>query len=56
MTFITSTTGPIEAGQIVCDNVDGVDISTFKADYDAKVDQDVKTTANPTFNNLTVND
>ncbi len=34
-------------------NVDGVDISAFKSDYDSKVNQDVKTTANPTFASIT---
>jgi hypothetical protein len=29
--------------------IDGVDISAFKADYDAKVDQGVKSTSTPTF-------
>ena len=35
--------------------VDGVDISVFKADYDSKIDQGVKMTDSPSFNNLTVN-
>ena len=34
-------------------NVDGVDISTFKSDYDSKINQAVKTTSNPTFASLT---
>lgn len=34
-------------------NVDGVDISAFKSDYDSKVNQDVKTTANPSFASIT---
>ena len=33
-------------------DVDGVDISTFKTDYDSKVNQDVKNTASPTFVNI----
>jgi hypothetical protein len=62
ITFITSfdqgisISGAVTANSVVCDNVDTVDISDFKADYDQKVDQDVRTTANPSFNNLTVND
>ena len=35
-------------------NVDGVDISAFKTDYDSKVNQDVKTTGNPTFASITI--
>jgi hypothetical protein len=34
-------------------NVDGVDILAFKTDYDSKVNQDVKNTANPTFASIT---
>lgn len=36
--------------------VDGVDISAHKTDYDAKVNQDVRTTASPSFNGLTAGD
>jgi hypothetical protein len=34
-------------------NVDGVDISAFKTSYDSNVNQDVKTTGNPTFASIT---
>ena len=29
--------------------IDGVDLSVFKTDYDSEVNQDVRTTASPTF-------
>jgi hypothetical protein len=35
--------------------VDGVDIQSFKDDYDANIDQEVKSTSSPQFNNLNVN-
>lgn len=38
----------------VTGTVDGVDVSTFKTDYDAKVNQDVRTTASPTFSNVEI--
>lgn len=48
-------TGALTAGSIVtAGTVDGVDVSAFKTDYDAKVNQDVKTTASPTFVGATV--
>lgn len=34
-------------------NVDGVNVSGFKSEYDSKVNQDVKITANPTFASIT---
>jgi hypothetical protein len=34
-------------------NVDNVDVSAFKTSYDSNVNQDVKTTANPTFQSIT---
>jgi hypothetical protein len=34
-------------------DVDGVDINAFKTDYDSKVNQDVKNTANATFASIT---
>ena len=34
-------------------DVDGVDISAFKTSYDNNVNQDVKTTGNPTFTSIT---
>ena len=39
----------LTATTIVSNSVDGVDVSAFKSDYDAKVNQDVKSTASPTF-------
>jgi hypothetical protein len=36
--------------------VDGVDISVFKSDYDAKIDQDVRTTASPLFVKMNIDD
>jgi len=33
--------------------VDGVDVGAFKSDYDSNVNQDVRTTASPTFNRVT---
>lgn len=51
LTSTTSVTGNIA----VTGTVDGVDVSTFKSDYDAKVNQDVRTTASPSFaNSVTV--
>lgn len=38
----------------VTTTVDGVDLSTFKADYDSKVDQAVTTTSTPTFASVNV--
>lgn len=47
--------GALTAGSIVtAGTVDGVDVSAFKTDYDAKVNQDVKTTASPTFVGATI--
>jgi hypothetical protein len=43
------------AGNIsVGGTVNNVDISAFKADYDSKIDQDVKTNSSPTFAGLTL--
>jgi len=36
-------------------NVDGVDVGTFKDNYDANIDQAVKSTSSPLFENLDVN-
>lgn len=62
MTFLTSitknlkTTGDVNAANItVSGNVDGVNVSDFHADYNSKINQDVKTNSNPQFNTLVVN-
>ncbi len=51
-----ATSGLGVTGDItVSGNVDGVDVSAFKTDYDSKVNQNVKTTASPTFAGQTIN-
>jgi hypothetical protein len=45
----------IDGDLTITGNVDGVDVASFKSDYDAKIDQGVKTTDSPTFAGATVN-
>lgn len=62
-TFIKNTETNIEGVKIAADGtitlpssitIDGVDLGVFKADYDVKVNQDVRSTASPTFAAITV--
>lgn len=67
-TFIKNTETNIEGVKIASNGtiilpsnitIDGVDLGVFKADYDVKVNQDVRSTASPTFAALktsTIND
>ena len=49
------TCGALSCSSVtVTGNVDGVDISAFKTDYDSKISQELKTTSVPTFANMTV--
>jgi len=50
-TFVGLT---LSANIVTTSTVDGVNISTFKADYDSKINQNVKNTTSPTFVGLTL--
>ena len=61
MTFITTFTGKVQtqgdiqaANVVTSGTVDGVDVSDFKNDYDEKVNQDLKSSASPQFQDLTL--
>lgn len=55
---LTTTSSPtfgnttINGNITVSGNVDGVDVSAFKSDYDSKINQAVRTTSIPTFGGL----
>lgn len=52
-TFVGLT---LSAPLVTSSTVDGVDVSTFKSSYDARIDQPVKVTSSPTFAALTTTD